>query len=94
MILKYKYKKARASFGLGKTSATISIGDTIKIWQSTIYNSNYDLSVNYNSGYTSTISNKNEIDITGNIAGNYKIEITVMLARVKITTTTLILTVV
>ncbi len=38
MILREKYKKPRISFGLAKVEETISLGQTIRIWQNEIYN--------------------------------------------------------
>jgi len=39
MILREKYKKPRISFGLAKVEATIALGETIKVCQNEIYNS-------------------------------------------------------
>lgn len=38
MILNYRNKRPIITFGLGKVEETISLGETIRIWQGEIYN--------------------------------------------------------
>ncbi|WP_445454101.1 hypothetical protein [Flavobacterium sp. 25HG05S-40] len=46
MIANQRNKKPVISFGLGKTEMTISLGDSVTIWQDEIFSSNYDLYYN------------------------------------------------
>jgi hypothetical protein len=44
MILNYRNKRPIITFGLGKVEETISLGETVRIWQGEIYNGdNYKL---------------------------------------------------
>ena len=70
-ILKARNRQPIISFGLGKIEITIALNDIVKLYQTTIYNS--DSIILLETDLRKVKINNNQFEITGNIEGTHEV---------------------
>lgn len=77
MIIEAKTKKPFIHFGFNKQEVTINLGDSVTIWQDTLYSNDAELTLN---GASKTNNYKNTITPTA--VGTMEIEVKILVDKI------------
>lgn len=72
-IMKARFKSPKISFGLDETEKTISLGDSVDVWNSSVFNSNYSMSVL--TIIPNVVIGNSKFIITPAVIGEYEIQL-------------------
>ena len=75
MIYELLHRKPTISFGLGATEITINSGETVPLWISTLYNSEYSASVSKPSEVTAIKVSSQQFELISTTLGTYQIQV-------------------